>query len=271
MAWLSIHIFPKEPTLDGAIVRWLGPFMRRLHEVEPEFTDYFFIRSMEGGQHIRLRLRGHAQFFEKKATPLLTDIFQKEAGAELAVVPFEPEIERFGGPDAHPFVENYFSASSQTVFQRLCHANGDYDVKMGDALQMHLAVAVASGFTKKEAAAYFRQLAADWMPVFFRPERPLLNGEQMAYFAEIERAFEAGFQKQKDGTLAAVQGFWEQYISGKMDTNTANWLKINELLLPNIPATAWPDLMHMTNNRLGITNPDEVFLFFVLGKSLAGQ
>lgn len=268
MAWLSIHIFPKEPSLDTALVRWMGSFMRRLHAVEPGFSDYFFIRSLEAGQHIRLRLRGSAQFFEEKATPLLTDIFQKEAGAELAIMPFEPEIERFGGADSYVFVENYFAASSQTVFERLCLAGGDYDVKMADALQLHLAIAVATGFTKKESAAYFRQLAIDWMPAFFKPERQLFNGEQQAYFAEVERLFEVSFEKQSDSIQLAIDNFWKNFHDKSLDVNTANWLKINELLLPNIPPSAWPDLMHLTNNRLGITNQDEVFLFYILGKTL---
>ena len=268
MTWLSIHIFPKEPILDAAITRWLGAFMRKLHATEPGFSDYFFTRSMEGGQHFRLRLRGTAQFFEEKVAPLVTEIFEKEAGAELAVMPFQPEIERFGGAEAFPFVENYFAASSQTVFQRIFLANGDYDQKMGDALQLHLAVAAAADFTNKEAAAYFRQLSKEWMPAFFMPEHPLLNGEQQAYYLEIERVFNLSFEKQADGIRAAVANFWGQYLSKKMDESTANWLKINELLLPNIPATAWPDLMHMTNNRLGITNQDEVFLMYVLGRSL---
>ncbi len=269
MTYLSIHIFPKPgESLDYLISRWLGLFVQKLHEAQPGFKKYFFIRSVEGGEHLRLRVRGSAAFFEETVTPLVAEVFEKEAGAALAVVPYVPEVERFGGAAGYLASEEYFGASSAAAFSLVSEARGEYEVKMGDALLLHIGVAVAAGFTRREAAAYFAGLARDWLPVLCRPETAFQNGEAEAYFAAIEGGMQAAFEKQEETSRRAVSDFWEQFEQVEGDVFLSNWLKINQLLLPEIPPSAWPDLMHLTNNRLGIANQDEVFLFHLLGKVL---
>jgi thiopeptide-type bacteriocin biosynthesis protein len=272
LTWLSIHVFPKEENIDEAIARWFGLFIARLQKDAPDFSNYFFVRSLENGAHFRLRLGGEPLFFEKIVTPLVIEIFEKQAGAEIAVLPFEPEITRFGGSESYFYAQMYFVASSQLAFRRISESENKYEFKLADALRMHIGLAIAADFTKKEASAFFSHLAKKWMPIFFQTEIQLENGENRPFFEEINLLFAKSLSLQESKSRAAIDAFWADFEEKKGQKPTdewSNWLKINETLLPEIPPESWPDLLHLTNNRLGITNQDEVFLCYLLGEILS--
>jgi hypothetical protein len=51
------------------------------------------------------------------------------------------------------------------------------------------------------------------------------------------------------------------------------WLRANEFILKEMGENmekALPSLLHLTNNRLGINNQDEVYLKYVLGRVFLG-
>lgn len=268
--WLSIHVFPKE-SLDVGLVRWLGKFMAELQKSAPDEADYFFIRSLEDGPHFRLRLGGEADFFQKKAAPLIAEIFEKQAEAELAFVPYEPEIGRFGGAESYSWAEMHFMASSQMAFRLLTQPGYSYENKMGDALRLHLCFALAAGFTRREAGAFFSGLNSSWLPAFFAPQQPMKKEEAASFYLEIENSFAASFARQEIGIRELIEIFWKEFSKNETPTEPDEWdfwLKMNRQTLPNIAPEAWGDLVHLTNNRLGITNQDEVFVNFLLAKCL---
>lgn len=268
--WLSIHVFPKE-TLDDGIVRWLGKFMAELQKSAPGEADYFFVRSLEDGPHFRLRLGGGADFFQKTAAPLVAEIFERQAGAELAFVPYQPEIGRFGGAESYSWSEMHFMASSQMVFRLLAQPGYSYENKLGDALRLHICFALAAGFTRREAAAFFNGLKMKWMPAFFATQHPMEKQEATAFYQKIENSFAGSFSKQESGIRELTAIFWKEFSKNEIQPEPDEWdfwLKMNRQTLPNIAPEAWGDLIHLTNNRLGITNQDEVFVNFLLAKCL---
>lgn len=268
--WLSIHVFPNE-SLDEGLVRWLGKFMAELQKIAPGEGDYFFIRSLEEGPHFRLRLGGEGDFFQQKAAPLVAEIFEKQAGAELAFVPYQPEIGRFGGAESYSWAEMHFMASSQMAFRLLAQPAYSYENKLGDAMRLHVCFALAAGKSRSESAAFFEELKTAWLPAFFAPQQPMQPDEAAAFYLEIERSFAASFARQEASIRELIAVFWQEFSKNEPAAEPDEWdfwLKMNRQTLPNIAPESWGDLIHLTNNRLGITNQDEVFVNFLLAKCL---
>ena len=67
---------------------------------------------------------------------------------------------------------------------------------------------------------------------------------------------------------------WKALETEKFDKKQPEWARWalgNQIILKELGANldrALPSLIHLTNNRLGLNNQDEVYLNFILSKTL---
>ncbi|MEO6037194.1 MAG: lantibiotic dehydratase C-terminal domain-containing protein, partial [Saprospiraceae bacterium] len=141
-----------------------------------------------------------------------------------------------------------------------------------DALRMHVLTVLAAGMSREKAAGYFDQLCRQWLPVFFTPTdgQPLDEDTKAALISK----FETSLSTQRAALQSVLQELWTAASAGKFDDSQPEWrrwLRGNELILKEFGEyldKALPSLLHLTNNRLGVNNQDEVFLCYVLANTL---
>ena len=144
---------------------------------------------------------------------------------------------------------------------------------MFDALRMHTITAFAAGFKREKAAWYFGQLCEQWLALFFQT-----TGDEQSDAAGFQSAlieqFEKSFDPQKEDLRMALGELWKALEAEKFDKKQpewVRWLRGNQLILKEFGENlekALPSLLHLTNNRLGVHNQDEVYLNYILSKAL---
>ncbi len=267
--WLSFHLYPLE-TQDVFLARALRPFLSQ-YIWPTKGAHAFFIRfEDEKGPHIRVRLQGNPAWLEETLRPAWEGWFAERG--EWREVTYEPEPERFGGATMLALAEEYFHFSSRIVLDRLVREQRTHGDTLFDALRMHLLAALAAGMSREKAAWYFGQLYAQWLPVFFAP----IDGEVLdePARADILSKFQSSLGAQQEALREALLALWTAASAGKFDDSQPEWrrwLRGNELILKEFGGEmdkALPSLIHLTNNRLGVNNQDEVFLCYVLANTL---
>ncbi|MEZ4920797.1 MAG: thiopeptide-type bacteriocin biosynthesis protein [Saprospiraceae bacterium] len=264
--WLSYHFFPEE-TPDIFLVRGFKPFLEQ-HIWKQKGARAFFIRYEDAsGQHLRLRLKAEASYLEDTIKPAFKSWMEERGRFEE--VPYQAETARFGSPEALALAEEHFHLSTQVVLQRLSRPY-TYGDALFDGLRMHLSTVFAIGMERPRAAWYFEALCRQWIPVFFAPDPE----HEIDLEAEVLQDFETSFEKQKETLMNANIQTWDALQQDSFDKNQPEWLRWfrgNQLIFENWDDSlekALPSLIHLTNNRLGINNQDEVYLNYILGRSL---
>lgn len=234
----------------------------------------FFIRyEDERGFHIRLRLRGETPWVEETLKAAADGWFADRGTAVWAT--YEPETARFGGPELLAWAEEHFHVSTRVVLDRLSQDQYVHGDAMFDAIRMQLITVFAAGLDRPAAARYFSRLSAQWLPLFFRPEG--LEGPLPDDFIQgLLEKFEAAYEKQEPALKPVLEKIWQALADQKLDAKYPEWLRWyrgNEMILPAFGdqlEKVLPSLLHLTSNRLGINNQDEVFLAYLLGRALEG-
>ncbi len=269
MTWFSIHFYPLEAE-NVFLARAVKPFLEQYIWPRTGARAFFVRYEDEKGQHIRLRLRGEAEWVEETLRPALAGWF--EGRGEWQEVAYVPETERFGGEEAMAWAEEYSHVSTRVVLERLSRGVYTYGDAMFDALRMHTMTAYAAGFDREKAAWYFGRLCDLWLPVFFQNAD---GGQADADgAAELKSNFETGFERQREDLKITLGELWKALEADKFDKTQpewVRWLRGNQLILKEFGENldkALPSLLHLTNNRLGVNNHDEVYLKFILSKAL---
>ena len=267
--WLSYHFYPLE-TPDVFLTRALRPFLEQYIWPKPGTRAFFVRYDDEKGPHIRLRLRGEAEWLQETLEEAVEGWFAERG--ERIVVPYEPEVARFGGPDVMTWTEEYFHVSTRVVLERLQRPAYTYGDALFDALRMHTMTAYAAGLPREKAAWYFGQLCEQWMPLFFQPAD---NEEsEAAMQADLRASFETNFEPQATYLRATLDTLWNVLGEEKFDIQQPEWVRWsrgNQLILKEFGdklERVLPSLLHLTSNRLGVNNQDEVYMMYVLSKAL---
>lgn len=265
--WLSYHLYPLE-TPDVFLARGVRPFLAQ-HIWPVEGARAFFIRyEDEIGPHIRLRLRGESDWLETTLRPAVQE-WLSERGT-LEEFPYQPEPERYGGMDVLPLAEEYFHLSTRVVLDRL-NRPYTYGDALFDALRLHVITAFAAGWSREKSAWYFDQLCTQWMELFFEAAE---NKSGSDWQSALREDFEQSFNPQREELRLAVNELWTALEKGKFDKEQPEWLRWlrgNEMLLAEFGDAldkSLPSLLHLTNNRLGVNNQDEVYLNYLLAKTV---
>ena len=267
--WLSFHIYPLE-TPDVFLARGLRPFLEQ-HIWPTNNSRAFFIRyEDEKGPHIRLRIRGTADWIDQTLRPALYDWF-KDRG-DLEELPYEPETDRFGGEQGIRVAEEFFHLSTRVVLDRL-NRPYTYGDAMFDGLRMHVMTAFAAGWDREKSSWYFEQLCTQWIDLFFQPAENIKNTDT-DWQKTLLQDFESSFTPQQEDLRLAVAELWTALEKNKFDQDQPEWLRWlrgNQMLLGefgNDLEKFLPSLVHLSNNRLGLNNQDEVYLNYLLWRTL---
>lgn len=264
MNWLSIHFYPVE-TQDVFLTRALKPFLEQYIWPHPDARAFYIRYQDEKGPHIRIRMRGAEDWLQEMVLPAFEGWFSGRGPWEA--VDYVPEAERFGGASALAWAEEYFHVSTRVVLDRIARDQFTYGDAMFDALRLHIITAVGAGLTRERTRWYFEQLFDQWLPLFLPPDGP--DGP-----VDYRSAFEQALAPQQAQVSATLDAFWNALSMEKFDSRQPEWLRWlrgNELMLKGLEndmEKALPSLLHLTNNRLGINNQDEVYLNFILSKAL---
>lgn len=268
--WLSYHIYPLE-TPDVFLARALRPFLEKYVWPVAGARAFFVRYEDEKGPHIRLRMRGEAGWLIETLQPAFAGHFESRGEYEKTL--YLPETERFGGPEAMSWAEEYFHLSTRVALDRL-NRPYTYGDAMYDALRMHSITAFAAGWTREKSGWYFGRLCDQWMALFFQPadHSPGDSKSPGEWQEALKEDFERQFTAQREELRLALSELWAALEKGKFDPEQPEWLRWlrgNEMILPEFGDKldlALPSLLHLTNNRLGINNQDEVYLNYLLAR-----
>ena len=222
----------------------------------------------------------------------------------IQFIPYLPEQKRYGGRHALLVAEQHFEISSAAVLEYMSEKGMQwtYDDAMGTAIKLHLSFVHALGMDLVHAHAFFHFIFYNWLPHSFKfLHKKWSNKAYQAQAEETIEAFESAFEQQREALTPFHQVLWEALESNaSFEEELLNkWVAANRSiknrllqlyerrLMDKRPAkylmSAFPsfldeqaqelwmyyaDLLHMTNNRLGILNKDEGFLAFLMLRSL---
>ena len=290
MSWIAFH-FHYHADLDRLLAELIRPLLAEL-VAAPRIDRFFFVRYAFGGPHLRLRLRlldgqeaavrdaviaRAAGFFHESPSPqampaeeirrinqsiLATDASEQED----AVHPdncarerlFEPETERYGGATLLPYSLDYFTLSSARALRFLgTHGGTPRARQLPLILRMLLGEALGFAADGEELlallAAPFEGQPEAVKTFMDRGDR--LFAEQKEAFCRLLRAdVEAHLGAAPPAVLAGLDLFTaaRELAASWASTPAATRLRISG------------SQTHMSANRLGLRNPEEVYLGRVL-------
>lgn len=288
--WLSGHLFDHGDR-DLLLTRGVGPTVAALLG-ERRIDRFFFVRFDLGGPHVRLRLRpapgvsasgverslatAAASYFSHRPPPppLPAEVIRQRNQAILAEDPsergdavhpavhpdihpdtsllwtgWEPELDRYGGPALFQASLDFFAVSSARALALLAEQSGA-SCSQGRSRrlpgQLRLLAAQAWGMAGDAAEL---EVSLAWaLPPRGHPLEPFVaRGDQ-------------AFEKSRDGLIALLRAEAAGGPSPEMLYSEASRRFRREIASapPDVRARILKSQMHMTANRLGLSNPEEV-------------
>ena len=276
--WRSGHLYDhgdRDLLLTGMVLPTVAALL-----AEGRIDHFFFLRYDLGGPHIRLRLRtvpetdpgagvepsveaALASFFSRRpASPSLPiDVIRQRNRAILAEEPseqddsvhpdrsvrwpaWEPESDRYGGPALLPGALDFFAVSSARVLSLLVEQSG---IPRSRRLPGQLRLLAAQAWGMAGSAAELEALLAWALPPPGHPlERFVARGDQ-------------AFEKSRDGLVALLRSETGEASPEMLYSEAARRLR-QEIAAapPDVRMRILKSQMHMTANRLGLSNPEEV-------------
>jgi thiopeptide-type bacteriocin biosynthesis protein len=301
--WRALHIFLDDSRqLTAFLTEQVGAAMPGLR---PLASGWFFIRYWEGGQHIRLRLRGlEPATFEALRTRFAAavedyrspdpidresylDALAKSAIATsaeeatafyddgtVAELPYVPETDRYGGSHALPLNEALFAISSDLALSLAARSSDTAAVRLAIARDLMLAGAAALETDRDDLGAFFADYASFWRG-FAGP-----NGPDPAALRESGERSAAGVAKRLDGFgIASGDPFGSWHASIK-DLVAGHRRLAEQGRLASAAGVGGPgdtektvrsivgSQIHMLNNRLGTGPANEYAIAAILAGAL---
>lgn len=253
--WQSFYLYPLE-TLDVFLVRGVIPFLENHVWPFPNRAAFFIRYRDKKGPYIRLRLRGDVDF-----RPLVHAFFAERCN--LLEKKYRPECARFGGKKNMEMVESLFTESTFFALQCWKKPFYTYADAFTDAIMAQLVAAISVGMTKPEIAAFFQKNYQNWLPRFFEIKS---ESEKTA----IESVFFKSYRQQNDDMTALIEHLWYTCQDGMLEQDFprywTKWAKSWQKAAKEWPECRqfMPDLIHLTLNRMGIHNQDEVFQQYLI-------
>jgi thiopeptide-type bacteriocin biosynthesis protein len=320
--WLAAHLFFDGDLgiytgdSDELALEVMEPFVRRCQR-EGWIDGWFFIRYSEYGPHLRLRLHGKAEVMDGVVWPALQAhlrarypdvVFERPdvpampawpppAPAEekppregpvrithAALIEYEPETDRYGGPEAIRVAERFFEVSSEAACSLLAKTSRtERSSRLGKGLlTMVELMHVFSLGDRAAAARWGNQYNQGYLRGVARDEEA--RGAWLG-------AFDSGYGSQADTLGEYVEEVWSRMDEGEplsdaLDLYRDGLLEVRghfrdlfdagKLVAPVEPYTAFEQAvggicssyLHMMNNRLGITIQEESYLAYLIMRTL---
>ncbi|HZJ67466.1 MAG TPA: thiopeptide-type bacteriocin biosynthesis protein, partial [Kofleriaceae bacterium] len=116
--WLFLKIYGGASTLERVFCDAIAPIVCAERPRGP-LTRWFFIRYADPDWHFRLRLRGPADHLHGAVLPAIERALRghHDGGAlrRVTIDTYEPELERYGGPEGMELAETLFEADSEAA------------------------------------------------------------------------------------------------------------------------------------------------------------
>lgn len=305
--WLSAYLFFPQGIYTGECDRVVldvcEPFVRRA--VEEGWADgHFFIRYSEYGPHARLRLHGDPAVLDEVVWPALQahvrsvypnvrdgrptpgEPLTGEPGevTHLARVGYEPETERYGGPDGVRLAERCFEVSSEAAYALLKKTHPtERSSRLGKGLLTMVVLAHAFNRDRTRAARFSHQYGINYLRAIARDEEGRdawlgafgsgfdQQAENLAmYVDEVWSRMDEGeelsdaLDAYHDGLKEVVARFDELLASGRLLARGEEPFTDRGQAVMAITSSYW----HMMNNRLGISIQEESYLAYLIMRAL---
>ena len=266
LEWISYHIFHGSLAGEQVLRELVLPVVCDLW-TRRRFARFFFLRYGEGGPHIRLRFLSAPEYREDIDTALKIRVIEEfncddDCGCRVIESPFEPETQRYGGTEAIRHSFDFFCLTSAFALQQIERTRGEAKSKLL-ALNLRVLVRQVLGFAADEndllrLTAYM--VNGEWrgrLPLEERADREFerraedyvrLLAEEIEYFLDPEARSRLG-----DGMLTDAALLLNQRLRGVSDQG--RWRIMGSQI-------------HMTWNRMGIRNLEEVYLGRILWRAL---
>jgi thiopeptide-type bacteriocin biosynthesis protein len=294
--WLSAHLFvnagagPSTLSQTDTVARTIvAPFAAHCRD-RGWIDRYFFIRYRENGSHVRLRLEGDPEVLAGAVQPALAEHLRATSpgvefssggfppagvgGAPVRCVhwqDYEPETDRYGGPDALPVAERLFGASSDVTLALLAGLTGQaHSARLGKALLLMVAGGHAFSEDRRKASTFLEGYHRGYL---------LMLMPDSARREDLNSRFREGIAMQRDVLVPYVRAAWERLAEAEPVSDAVDQLSRNmRVAMTELRALAAAgrlvdaagrsvDLrgivasqVHMTNNRLGVTIDEESYL-----------
>jgi thiopeptide-type bacteriocin biosynthesis protein len=299
--WLSVHIFHKNHLYsyesDRIILEVVKPFVE-MCERENLIQKYFFIRYSENGPHIRLRLEVETpeRLIELKIMLMeyIPDKYPEELHIEennpwnnnsvYQFIEYEPEVDRYGGIEGVKIAEEYFYYSSRIAISLIKEINkGNNSERLGKGLFIILvSLFIFSGDVSKCSEIMENYSKGYLTNILKEPKKQ----------EDYNKAYKLGYETQKSFLNEHIENIWAvlkasddldyelneyiinvKIIKEKLESllNQA-LLKRDEYVFSNsedILKIIVPSYIHMMNNRLGISIPEEAYLAIIISKAFS--
>jgi thiopeptide-type bacteriocin biosynthesis protein len=320
--WLAAHLFFDGDAgiytgdTDELVLGTAEPFVRRCQR-EGWIDGWFFIRYSEYGPHVRLRLHGRGEVLDEAVWPALQEhvrarypdvAFERPdvpampawppdpAAAEkekregpvrithAALIEYEPEIERYGGPEAIRVAERMFEVSSEaacSLLEKTSRTERSSRLGKGLLTMVELMHVFSNGD---------RAFASRWAAQYNQGYLRGVARDEEARGAWLG-AFDSGYGSQADTLGEYVEEVWSRMDEGEplseaLDRYRDGLLEVRghfrglfdagKLASPLEPYAAWEQAvggicssyLHMMNNRLGITVQEESYLAYLIMRTL---
>ncbi|HEV7518583.1 MAG TPA: thiopeptide-type bacteriocin biosynthesis protein [Thermoanaerobaculia bacterium] len=288
--WLSFHIVYHTGNRDRLLTDLVRPTVRALRQ-EGKLESFFFLRHVLGGPHIRLRIRPSpgsrdavregvrkraASYLSSFPSPaqvsgsaarLLEESLQHQESEErqqaaladnsIHEIPFEPELERYGGPERIGKSLDFFALSSARALRLLDHRA---TVTAGEWLTVALRL-------EARYVLGFADDVADLASLIAEPQATLEAGEEL-----IRARADQAFAESGDRLVGLLRGEIEKLglaaLSPLEDGEVARSLRRELADADRATRTRiFASQIHMTANRLGLARAEEAYVARILWRT----
>jgi len=302
--WISVHLYYEEPW-ENFLVDAVMPFVKNLNNTHL-INCYFFIRYWEKGPHIRLRLKiienTDTESLRKIIFKYFDNYFTKNPSFRkrnnnnelypnnsIQFIEYMPEIGRYGGNLGICISEKQFEMSSNTVLDIFNDYHEiSYENKLAVAIQLHLGFIYSFKLTLQQGADLFKTVSNRMLTHVMKPEK-INNGQDFeSNKQKVLEKFNSIWESKSDSLTDFHTAIWETLLAkNDFDSNWMNsWVKMMTCIFNELSANKielfipeWYDnnvklcyiyesYIHMTNNRIGITNIDEAYLAYIIYRTI---
>ncbi|MGW4111074.1 thiopeptide-type bacteriocin biosynthesis protein [Actinosynnema sp. NPDC004786] len=251
MTWTSLHVRLSWEVghVDAFIADVLAPELTA-HRAAGRLADWFYVRYWRTGPHLRVRLRDARVDLADRLRELVAAAGHPVLDADPAAfpaeddrlphgdvreVPYEPEVERYGGPQALPLAEEVFCRSTDVAVAVLRSARTP-GAKITAAVELVMATTSALRLDRVGAASWLRSLATGWRQAREPVGTPSLGSHVAARTLHAARATRLAARWDRlEEHATGVVAYWAEQVRGA-----------------DLPRYAWASQLHMLCNRLGL-------------------
>jgi thiopeptide-type bacteriocin biosynthesis protein len=266
--WLSAYLFyngSPELWLRTLIQPFLVDVQSRLHPVSP----WFFIRYAEGGPHIRLRLQVIGYHLPDVKRTL--ENVSGQNNLRVQYTPYIRETVRYGNAVTITLAERQFYLSSQYSLQMISlQTNWDTTTALTAAFQLHIAFFHGLQTNEKTITGICERFIESWLV-------SLTKDKDRSFLTAIMEQMNELYNRQSKQLISGAMELWAALDGGTAPVALQAFADGNRSILQEYNQAglrddqlqyAYRSLLHMTHNRLGISNKEEPWCIFITYRCL---